>query len=107
WPASCRSLAERAVLTRSPDAPGADFAIPSVLRERASLAPNEPAFTFVDYAADPAGAKETLSWSQLYRRSCGVAQALSRSGSTGDRALIVAPQSLDYIVAFVGALQAG
>jgi long-chain fatty acid adenylyltransferase FadD28 len=94
-------------LTRSPDAPGADFAIPSVLRERASLAPNEPAFTFVDYAADPSGAKETLSWSQLYRRSCGVAQALSRSGSTGDRALIVAPQSLDYIVAFVGALQAG
>jgi long-chain fatty acid adenylyltransferase FadD28 len=78
-----------------------------VVRERASLAPNGPAFTFVDYAADPAGAKETLTWSQLYRRSCGVAQALSRSGSTGDRALIVAPQSLDYVVAFVGALQAG
>lgn len=78
-----------------------------MLRERASLAPNEPAFTFVDYAADSAGARETLSWSQLYRRSCGVAQALSRSGSTGDRALIVAPQGLDYIVAFVGALQAG
>ena len=94
-------------MTQFPDPPGGEFAIPSVVRERASLVPNGPAFTFVDYAADPAGAKETLTWSQLYRRSCGVAQALGRSGSKGDRALIVAPQSLDYIVAFVGALQAG
>ena len=28
-------------------------------------------------------------------------------GSTGDRAVIMAPQGLDYIVAFLGALQAG
>ena len=85
----------------------AEFAIPQVLRERASRQPNGLAFTFVDYAKDPAGVPETLTWSQLYRRSSGVAQVLSRSGSVGDRALIVAPQGLDYIVAFVGALQAG
>jgi fatty acid CoA ligase FadD28 len=36
-----------------------------------------------------------------------VAHALGRCGSAGDRAVIVAPQGLDYIVAFVGALQAG
>ncbi len=36
-----------------------------------------------------------------------MAQALGRCGSPGDRAVIVAPQGLDYIVAFVGALQAG
>ena len=85
----------------------AEFAIPTLLRERASLRPYEPAFTFVDYSDDPAGTGETLTWLQLYRRSCGVAQALGRCGSAGDRALIVAPQGLDYIVAFVGALQAG
>ncbi len=36
-----------------------------------------------------------------------MAQALGRCGSPGDRAVIVAPQGLDYILAFVGALQAG
>jgi long-chain fatty acid adenylyltransferase FadD28 len=85
----------------------AEFAIPPVLREHASRRPNDPAFTFVDYAADPVGVPETLTWSRLYRRSCGVAQALSRCASVGDRAVVVAPQGFDYIVAFVGALQAG
>ena len=32
--------------------------------------------------------------------------ALQRCGSTGDRAVILAPQGLDYIVAFLGAMQA-
>ena len=85
----------------------AEFAIPAVLRGRASLQPNDPAFTFVDYAHDPAGVTETLTWSRLYRRSRNVAQELSRHGSAGDRAIIVAPQGLDYIVAFLGALEAG
>ena len=36
----------------------AEFAIPTLLRERASLRPYEPAFTFVDYSDDPAGIGE-------------------------------------------------
>ena len=36
-----------------------------------------------------------------------VAQGASRCGSPGDRAVIVAPQGLDYIAAFLGALEAG
>jgi fatty acid CoA ligase FadD28 len=36
-----------------------------------------------------------------------VARELKHCGSTGDRAVIVAPQGLDYIVGFLGALQAG
>jgi acyl transferase domain-containing protein/acyl-CoA synthetase (AMP-forming)/AMP-acid ligase II/acyl carrier protein len=81
--------------------------IPAVLRERASLRPDETAFTYVDYEQDWAGVAESLTWSQLYRRTLNVAQELKACGSTGDRAVILAPQGLEYIVAFLGALQAG
>ena len=81
--------------------------IPAVLRERASLQPNDTAFTFIDYEQDWAGAAEQLTWSQLYRRTINVAEELKRHGSTGDRAVILAPQGLDYIAAFLGSLHAG
>lgn len=79
----------------------------ALLRERASLQPDDTVFTFIDYEQDWAGVKESLTWAQLYRRTVNVADALRRYGSTGDRALILAPQGLHYIVAFLGALQAG
>ena len=78
-----------------------------MLRERASLQPNETAFTYVDYDQDWKGVPLTLSWSQLYRRVVNLGEQLKLRGSTGDRALILAPQGLDYIVSFLGALQAG
>ena len=81
--------------------------IPSVLRERASLQANEKAFTYIDYEQDWDGVSETITYSQLYRRSLNVAQEIRRHGSTGDRAVIVAPQGLSYIDAFFGALLAG
>jgi long-chain fatty acid adenylyltransferase FadD28 len=81
--------------------------ITDVLRERASMQPNDTAFTFIDYEQDWAGVAESLTWSQAYRRALNVAQELRHCGSTGDRAVILAPQGLDYIAAFLGALQAG
>jgi long-chain fatty acid adenylyltransferase FadD28 len=81
--------------------------LPAVLRERASLQPNDMAFTFIDYEHDWNGVAESLTWSQLYRRTLNVARELKDCGSTGDRAVILAPQGLDYIVAFLGAMQAG
>ena len=84
-----------------------EFSIPAVLRERASLRPGETAFTYVDYEQDWAGVAESLTWSQLYRRTLNVAQELNARGSTGDRAVILAPQGLEYVVGFLGALQAG
>ena len=79
----------------------------TLLRERASLQPNDIAFTFVDYEQDWNGVAENLTWSQLSRRVLNVARELSFHGSTGDRAVILAPQGLDYIAGFLGALQAG
>lgn len=81
--------------------------IPAVLRERASLQPNDAAFTFIDYQHDGTAVSETLTWAQLYQRSANIAGELSVCGSPGDRAVILAPQGLDYIAAFVGSLQAG
>jgi fatty acid CoA ligase FadD28 len=81
--------------------------IPALLRERASLQPNRTAFTFMDYETDWAGTAESLTWSRLYRRTLNLAAELRLHGSLGDRAVILAPQGLDYITAFLGAVQAG
>ncbi|MBU9764972.1 AMP-binding protein [Mycobacterium sp. TNTM28] len=79
----------------------------AVLRERASVQPNEPAFTYIDYDHNWDGVEETLSWSQMYRRVKNLAVALREVAAVGDRALILAPQSLEYIVSFLGAMEAG
>jgi fatty acid CoA ligase FadD28 len=84
-----------------------EASIPAVLRERASLQPDDLAVTFIDYDRDWAGDTESLTWSQLHQRASSVARELSQSGSVGDRAVILAPQGLDYLVGFLGALQAG
>jgi long-chain fatty acid adenylyltransferase FadD28 len=84
-----------------------EASIPAVLRERAGLQPDDAAFTFIGYEQDEAGVAACLTWSQLYRRTLNVANELRLCASPGDRAVISAPQGLDYIVAFLGALQAG
>ncbi len=84
-----------------------ETSIPAVLRERASLQPNDPAFTYLDYDHDWDGVATTLTWSQLYRRVVNLGEQLRLRGSTGDRALILAPQGLDYVVGFLGTVQAG
>ncbi|OBK68091.1 acyl-CoA synthetase [Mycobacterium colombiense] len=78
-----------------------------MLHGRASLRPNDIAFTFTNYDDDWAGVPESLTWSQLSRRTLNLARELHLHGSIGDRAVILAPQSLDYVVAFLGAMQAG
>src|ERR1700743_384441 len=84
-----------------------EASIPSGVLERDSLQPDDVAVTFIDYDVNFDGDSESLTWSQLHRRASGVAEELCRYGSVGDRAVILAPQGLDYMVAFLGALQAG
>ncbi|WP_082963764.1 AMP-binding protein [Mycobacterium sp. 852002-51961_SCH5331710] len=84
-----------------------DSSILSMLHGRASLRPDDVAFTFTEYSRDSAGVRETLTWSQLARRTVNVARALRRHGSIGDRAVMLAPQGLEYILAFLGSMQAG
>jgi long-chain fatty acid adenylyltransferase FadD28 len=87
--------------------PVAESSLPNALRERASLQPNDAALTFIDYDQSWDGVEETLTWSQLYRRTLNLAAQLRQLGTTGDRAVILAPQNLDYIVSFLASLHAG
>jgi long-chain fatty acid adenylase/transferase FadD23 len=78
-----------------------------MLRQNVNLHPDGTAFKYVDYGRDWDGVAETVSWYQLYRRTVNVARELRNCASPGDRAVILIPQSMDYIYAFLGALQAG
>ncbi|TDH57688.1 acyl-CoA synthetase [Mycobacterium eburneum] len=84
-----------------------DTSLTGVLRERASLQPDDDAFTYIDYDHDWDGVAQTLTWAQLYRRVLSLADELRGHAVSGDRAVIVAPQGLEYVVAFLGSLQAG
>ncbi len=79
----------------------------SMLHGRAGMRPHDVAFTFTDYENEWAGVPESLTWSQLSRRTLNLARELDLHGSVGDRAVILAPQSLDYVTAFLGSMQAG
>lgn len=87
--------------------PVVETSILTLLSERAGLQGDDTAVTFVDYETNWDGVRESLTYSQLYRRAGIVARELEHFGSPGDRALVLAPQGLDYIVAFLGAMQAG
>ncbi|KMO70756.1 putative fatty-acid--CoA ligase fadD21 [Mycolicibacterium chlorophenolicum] len=79
----------------------------SMLHGRAALRPDDTAFAFTDYADDPAGRAHTLTWAQLSRQTMAVAREIQAYGTAGDRAVILGPQGLEYILAFLGAMQAG
>ncbi|WP_193048600.1 AMP-binding protein [Mycolicibacterium baixiangningiae] len=81
--------------------------IPVLLREQARQQPEAPAFTFIDHDVDPAGFRETLTWSQAWRRVEALAAVLAPCGSPGDRVAILAPQGLEYIIGFLAAMHAG
>ncbi len=81
--------------------------LPALLQEQASNHPHEAAYTFFDYETDPAGFAQTLTWAQVHRCARSIAEELLLCGSPGDRAAILAPQGLEYIVGFLGALEAG
>jgi long chain fatty acid CoA FadD26 len=87
--------------------PAIESSIPALLGQRARQQPDKPAYTYIDYAADPAGRSESLTWSEVHQRAQVVAAELACCGSPGDRVAILAPQGFDYIVGFLGVLQAG
>jgi len=81
--------------------------IPALLRERAEQWPDRAAFTFLDYEVDQAGYADTLTWSQILGRTESVAVEVAAVASPGDRVALLAPQGLEYIAGFFGAMEAG
>jgi acyl-CoA synthetase (AMP-forming)/AMP-acid ligase II len=84
-----------------------DTSLIGVLRERASLQPEDIAYTLMDYDHDWDGVAVTLTWSQLHRRVRSLAVEMRQVGQLGDRAVILAPQGLEYVIGFLAALEAG
>lgn len=80
--------------------------LPAHLAHWASRTPEQPALTFLDYSSNPAGVARTLTWAQLDERVSAVAARLQRTVRRGERVAILAPQGLDYVVGFLGALRA-
>lgn len=87
--------------------PVTDSSIPALLQAQADKQPDATAFTYIDYGQDPKGFAESMTWSQVHSRAWVIAEELQLCGSPGDRVAILAPQGLEYIIAFFGALQAG
>jgi len=81
--------------------------IPELIELRAHEQPDDIAYTFIDYESDPAGVADHLTWSELRERVEVVAETLAKLGAPGERALVVAPQGLEYVVGFLGAIRAG
>ena len=83
-----------------------DSSIPAILRERASLQPNDSAFTFIDYDTDWEGVEHTLTWAQLNQQVVSLAYEIRQHAAIGDRVVILAPQSMPYILGFLAAFEA-
>ncbi|KRE33141.1 acyl-CoA synthetase [Mycobacterium sp. Soil538] len=81
--------------------------IPALLADRVRQQPEDTAYTFVDYESDPAGVADSLTWAEFHHRVKVVAAQLAKIGSPGDRAVVLAPQGLEYIIGFFGAIEAG
>jgi acyl-CoA synthetase (AMP-forming)/AMP-acid ligase II len=83
-----------------------DSSIPAILRERASLQPNDPAFTYIDYDVEWEGVEETLTWAQLQQRVVTLAAEIREHAQIGDRVVILAPQNMSYILSFLASFEA-
>ncbi|TDC40743.1 fatty acyl-AMP ligase [Actinomadura sp. KC345] len=68
--------------------------------------PDAPAYTFVDYSTDPSGAHITLTWAGTDRRARATASTLRQVSGPGERAALLLPQTLDYMMTMLGAMYA-
>ncbi|MBX6768184.1 MAG: fatty acyl-AMP ligase, partial [Actinomadura rubrobrunea] len=89
-------------------APGGSGRTPLIERVArwAAERPDDPAYTFVDYSADPAGVKITASWAETHRRARAMAVRLRATAEPGERAALLLPQTLDYMMTMLGAMYA-
>ncbi|WP_315772209.1 long-chain-fatty-acid--AMP ligase FadD32 [Rhodococcoides kroppenstedtii] len=65
------------------------------------------AYRYIDYSREREGEVHELTWAQFGARLRAVGARLQQVTSPGDRVAILAPQGLDYVVSFFGAIYAG
>ncbi len=84
--------------------PDTSFNLIDLLRTRARTAPSRSAYTFL---ADGVVESAHLSYQDLDARAQAIASRLRDQEAHGQRALLLYPPGLDFIVAFLGCLYAG
>ena len=75
-----------------------------LLRARAAAAPDRRAYVFLE---DGENEGASLTFGELDRAARAVAAELQARGLAGERALLLFPAGLDFVVAFCGCLYAG
>jgi fatty acid CoA ligase FadD32 len=78
----------------------------SQARRLAETAGDRPGYTFVDYLSGPQARRASLTWREVDVRARALAAALRGRVIAGERAAVLAPQGLDYVVAMLGAFYA-
>lgn len=68
---------------------------------------DRPSYRFVDYAKEQDGRVVELSWNDLWTEVRAIGARLQQVTQPGDRVAILAPQGVDYVTAFFGAVHAG
>ena len=68
---------------------------------------DRPSYRFIDYAKDPNGRVDELSWNELWSRVRAIGARLQQVTTPGDRVAILAPQGVDYVAAFFATVHAG
>ncbi|WP_424186614.1 AMP-binding protein [Actinokineospora sp. G85] len=82
-----------------------DFStLAELLDFRATTAPDQIAYTFLQDGSTPS---DQLTYGELARRAHAVAAILGESSSPGDRALLLFPPGLDFVVALFACFVAG
>ncbi|WP_322768474.1 fatty acyl-AMP ligase [Frankia sp. Cr1] len=77
--------------------------LPEILQGRAAAEPANRAYVFLTEHGEE---EAVLTYGELHARALAVARQLSRGCKPGDRALLLFPQGLDFIVAYFGCLYA-
>jgi acyl-CoA synthetase (AMP-forming)/AMP-acid ligase II len=99
------TISEPLPVTGETDRDGESFS--TLLARWARVLGDEVAVTHLDHRTTADGRAITLTWRELDERVDAVAARLSEIATPGERAAVLAAQSADYVVAFLGAIRAG
>ncbi|MCV7420251.1 AMP-binding protein [Mycobacterium yunnanensis] len=81
--------------------------LPSLIDRNVAHVGDAVAYRYLDFTRSEAGVAVELTWAGLGVRVRAVAARLRTVAAAGDRVAILAPQGLDYVTAFFGAIKAG
>ncbi|MEV7096702.1 fatty acyl-AMP ligase [Amycolatopsis sp. NPDC051045] len=99
------TISQPVLFTGAPETDGESFA--TLLGQWARRLGDRIAVTHLDHRDGADGSAVTLTWRELDERVEAVAARVSEVAGPGARAAVLAGQSADYVVAFLGALRAG